>query len=47
MNQIPKTMKALVAFSGTDYRFCKVGHYWMCQPHEIFGFFGKLNGGMA
>lgn len=28
-------------------RFCKDGHYWMCQPHEIFGFFGKLNGGMA
>ena len=30
-----------------DCRFCKDGHYWMCQPHEIFGFFGKLNGGMA
>lgn len=28
-------------------RFCKTGHYWMCQPHEIFGFFSKLNGGMA
>jgi len=30
-----------------DCRFCKDGHYWMCQPHEIFGFFGELNGGMA
>lgn len=30
-----------------ECRFCKDGHYWMCQPHEIFGFFGKLNGGMA
>ena len=28
-------------------RFCKSGHYWMCQPHEIFGFFSNLNGGMA
>ncbi len=30
-----------------ECRFCKDGHYWMCQPHEIFGFFGKFNGGMA
>ena len=28
-------------------RFCKTGKYWMCQPHEIFGFFDHLNGGMA
>ena len=28
-------------------RFCKNGHYWMCQPHEIFGFLSHLNGGMA
>ncbi len=28
-------------------RFCKSGKYWMCQPHEIFGFFKELNGGMA
>jgi threonine dehydrogenase-like Zn-dependent dehydrogenase len=28
-------------------RFCKTGHYWMCQPHDIFGFQGKVNGGMA
>lgn len=30
-----------------DCRYCNDGHYWMCEPHEIFGFFGKLNGGMA
>ena len=30
-----------------ECRFCKTGHYWMCQPHEIFGFFSHLNGGMA
>lgn len=30
-----------------ECRFCKDGHYWMCQPHEIFGFFSKFNGGMA
>lgn len=28
-------------------RFCKDGHYWMCQEHKIFGFFDRLNGGMA
>jgi len=28
-------------------RFCKTGHYWMCQPHEIFGFLSQVNGGMA
>ncbi len=28
-------------------RFCRDGRYWMCQPHEIFGFFSRLNGGMA
>ena len=28
-------------------RFCKEGHYWMCQEHKIFGFFESLNGGMA
>ena len=28
-------------------RYCKSGKYWMCQPHEIIGFFGSLNGGMA
>ena len=30
-----------------ECRFCKTGRYWMCQPHEIFGFFSHLNGGMA
>lgn len=30
-----------------ECRFCKSGHYWMCQPHKIFGFFRDLNGGMA
>ena len=28
-------------------RFCKDGHYWMCQPHNIFGFQQENNGGMA
>jgi len=28
-------------------RFCKDGHYWMCQPHNIFGFQTENNGGMA
>jgi len=30
-----------------ECRFCKNGHYWMCQPHKIFGFFNEYNGGMA
>ncbi|MDR2617845.1 MAG: alcohol dehydrogenase catalytic domain-containing protein [Treponema sp.] len=30
-----------------ECRFCKSGRYWMCQTHEIFGFFSNLNGGMA
>jgi len=30
-----------------ECKFCKDGHYWMCQPHKIFGFFSELNGGMA
>ena len=28
-------------------RFCKNGHYWMCQPHYLFGFQKETNGGMA
>ncbi|CUX29717.1 alcohol dehydrogenase catalytic domain-containing protein [Clostridium sp. C105KSO13] len=28
-------------------RFCKDGHYWMCQPHNIFGFQRENSGGMA
>lgn len=30
-----------------ECRFCKSGHYWMCQVHHIFGFKHFLNGGMA
>lgn len=30
-----------------ECRFCKDGHYWMCQPHDIFGFQSYNNGGMA
>jgi threonine dehydrogenase-like Zn-dependent dehydrogenase len=30
-----------------ECRFCLSGHYWMCQPHAIFGFKSFLNGGMA
>jgi erythritol/L-threitol dehydrogenase len=29
-------------------RFCKSGHYWMCEPHVIFGFKRRrAEGGMA
>ncbi len=30
-----------------ECRFCKKGQYWMCQPHDIFGFQSHVNGGMA
>lgn len=30
-----------------ECRFCTTGKYWMCEPHEMFGFFGEFNGGMA
>ena len=30
-----------------ECRFCKDGHYWMCQPHDMFGFQKYNNGGMA
>lgn len=30
-----------------ECRFCKTGRYSLCQPHDVFGFKGKLNGGMA
>ena len=30
-----------------ECRFCREGHYWMCQPHNIFGFQKENNGGMA
>lgn len=28
-------------------KFCKTGRYWVCQPHDVFGFKKELNGGMA
>jgi len=28
-------------------RFCTTGRYWMCQPHNIFGFQSENNGGIA
>lgn len=28
-------------------RFCKTGRYWMCQPHDMYGFQYYNNGGMA
>jgi 2-desacetyl-2-hydroxyethyl bacteriochlorophyllide A dehydrogenase len=30
-----------------ECRFCRTGHYWMCQKHDIFGFQHYVNGGMA
>jgi L-iditol 2-dehydrogenase len=30
-----------------ECKFCKDGRYWMCQPHNIFGFQNTNNGGMA
>lgn len=30
-----------------ECRFCKDGHYWMCQPHKMYGFFKDYCGGMA
>lgn len=30
-----------------ECKFCKSGKYWMCQPHEIYGFFNEFCGGMA
>jgi L-iditol 2-dehydrogenase len=30
-----------------ECRFCKTGKYWMCQPHDMFGFQSYNNGGMA
>ena len=28
-------------------RFCRRGQYWMCEPHNIFGFRRSVNGAMA
>lgn len=30
-----------------ECKFCKTGRYWMCQKHDIYGFQGNVNGGMA
>ncbi len=30
-----------------ECRFCKTGHYWMCQQHDMNGFQQHVNGGMA
>lgn len=28
-------------------RYCKAGKYWLCAPHNVYGFKYFLNGGMA
>lgn len=28
-------------------RYCKAGQYWLCGPHDVFGFKHYLNGGFA
>ena len=28
-------------------RYCRDGRYWLCAPHDVFGFKSHLNGGMA
>lgn len=28
-------------------RYCKAGKYWLCDPHNVYGFKSYLNGGMA
>ncbi len=30
-----------------ECRFCKSGHYWMCMPHDIYGFHKKTQGAWA
>jgi len=30
-----------------ECRFCKSGRYWMCQPHDMYGYQYYNNGGMA
>ena len=30
-----------------DCWYCKRGMHWLCDPHNVFGFKNKLNGGMA
>ena len=28
-------------------RYCKAGKYWLCDPHDVYGFKNHLPGGMA
>lgn len=28
-------------------RYCRRGQYWLCMPHDVYGFKNHLNGGMA
>ena len=28
-------------------RYCRRGQYWLCDPHNVYGFKNHLNGGMA
>ena len=30
-----------------ECRYCKAGKYWLCDPHNVYGFKSFLNGGMA
>ena len=30
-----------------ECRYCKAGQYWLCDPHDVYGFKNYLNGGMA
>lgn len=30
-----------------ECRYCRRGQYWLCAPHNVYGFKGSLNGGMA
>lgn len=30
-----------------ECRYCKEGSYWLCNPHNVYGFKNYLNGGMA
>lgn len=30
-----------------ECRYCRRGQYWLCDPHDVYGFKNYLNGGMA
>lgn len=30
-----------------ECRYCREGKYWLCDPHDVYGFKNYLNGGMA